>query len=363
MKQTPLHSLHSQRAAKMAEFQGWMLPLQFGDPADEHHAVRASAGLFDASFLGRIELAGKGAEALLQKYFTRNVAALTEGSAKYGLLCSKTGHILDNVLVFKLPPDLPGKRFLITTNAISTDKVFALFQDHAGKDTKVTDLSASLVQFALQGPKADAVLEALAGAHFKKVKPKQARTLTLGEVSAIVSRTGFTGERGYELFLPSDHAASLWNACLAAGKSLGLLPCGMTCRDILRLEAGYVMYGNDIDETRSPVEAGLLSVVNMNVDFLGRTAIAKHKAEGAKDALVGFELMDKGLPKPGAPIFSESREIGVATSAVHSFHCRKDIGLGYLSIRYAQPGLEIEVEVKDREIAARIIELPFYKRK
>jgi len=363
MKQTPLHSLHNQRAAKMSEFQGWQLPVQFGDPADEHHAVRAAAGLFDVSFIGRIELAGKGAEALLQDYFTRNVAALTEGSAKYGLLCNKSGMILDNVLVYKLPPTQPGKRFLVTTNAVATDKVLALFQKHTGKDTLVTDLTGSLAQFSLQGPRSDAVLEAVAGAHFKKIKPKQARTLSIGNASVIVSRTGFTGERGYELFLPADQAAVLWNACLETGRGFGLLPCGMTCRDILRLEAGYVLYGNDVDETRSPVEAGLMPVVNLKVDFLGRNAIIKRKDAGPTETIVGYELFDKGIPKPGATIFSESREIGNATSAVHSFHCRKDIGLGYVSARYAQPGQEIEIEVKDLEIAARIIELPFYKRK
>lgn len=363
MKQTALYPVHKQRAAKMAEFQGWTMPVQFGDPADEHHAVRASAGLFDAGFLGRIEIAGNGAEALVQALFTRNVAALSEGSAKYGLLCNKQGQILDNVLLFKLPPAQTGKRFIVTTNAVSTDKVLAWFREHAKRDTQVTDLSATLAQLALQGPISDAVLEALAGKHFKKIKPKQARTLTLADTQVIVSRTGFTGERGYELILPSEHAVGIWNACLEAGKAFGLLPCGMTCRDTLRLEAGYAMYGSDIDETRTPIEAGLLAIVNMNIDFIGRAAIAKRKAEGAKDKLVGFELMDKGLPKPGAPLFCESREIGIATSAVHSPHRRKDIGLGYVSMRYARPGQEIEIEVKDREIGARIVELPFYKRK
>ncbi|NTW59292.1 MAG: glycine cleavage system aminomethyltransferase GcvT [Nitrospirae bacterium] len=363
MKLTPLHSLHSQRAAKMTEFQGWMLPAQFGDPADEHHAVRAAAGLFDVSFLGKIELAGRGAEASLQQFFTRNLATLTEGAAKYGLLCNKSGFILDNVLAFKLPPTQPGKRFLITTNAISTDKVLELFRKHAGKDTHVAGLSGALAQFALQGPRADAVLEAVAGTHFKKIKQKQARTLTLAGASVIVSRTGLTGERGYELFLSADQAAALWNAFLDAGKGFGLLPCGMTCRDMLRLEAGYVMYGNDIDETRSPVEAGLMSIVDLNVDFLGRDAIVKRKTEGAKETIVGYELLDKGLPKPGATIFSESREIGIATSSAHSPHRRRDIGLGYVSVRYAQPGQEIEIEVKDQEIAAKIVSLPFYKRK
>ncbi|MHB8844187.1 MAG: glycine cleavage system aminomethyltransferase GcvT [Nitrospirota bacterium] len=363
MKQTALHPVHKQLGVKMTEFQGWQVPAQFGDPADEHHAVRAAAGLFDVGFLGRIEVAGKGAEDLIQSLFTRNVLTLTEGSAKYGLLCNKQGFILDNVLLFKLPPTRPGKRFLVTTNAIATDKVLAWLKSQAGKDTQVSDLSETLAQFAFQGPKAEAVLEAVAAEHFKKIKQKQARTITLAGKPVIVSRTGLTGERGYELFLPADHAAALWNAILDAGKTGGVLPCGMICRDTLRLEAGYVMYGNDIDETRTPVEAGLMAVVDLKKDFIGKDAIMKRKAEGVTDTLVGFELLDKGLPKTGASIFSESREIGIATSSVHSPHRRKDIGLGYVNTRYAQSGQEIEIEVKDREIAARIVDLPFYKRK
>ncbi len=363
MKQTALHPFHSRYASKMTEFQGWQLPANFSDPSDEYHAVRTAAGLFDVGFLGRIEAAGAGAEALLQTLFTRNVTKLTEGSAQYGLLCNESGLIVDNVLLFRLIPSQPGKRFLVTTNAVCTDKVLTWLKQRAGKDVQVTDLSGTLAQFALQGPRADAVLEALAGEHIKKIRQKQAKTMTLKDVTVTVSRTGFTGERGYELFLPAEKAEALWNALLEIGKGSGLVPCGMTCRDMVRIEAGYVMYGNDIDETRSPVEAGLMTVVDLSKDFLGRDAIVKRKTEGIKEKLVGFDLLDKGLPKSGAPIFSESREVGVATSSVHSPHRRKDIGLGYVTTRYSQPGQEIEIEVKDREIAAKIVELPFYKRK
>ena len=363
MKQTALNPVHSQRAVKMIEFQGWQLPTSFSDPTDEYHAARNAAGLFDVGFLGRIEVTGAGSEALLQPLFTRNIAPLTEGSVKYGLLCSESGRIMDNVMVFKLPPGRSGKRFLINTNAASTDKVLAWFTDHAGKDVQVTDISETFTQLALQGPKADAVLEALAGEQVKKIKQKHAKTITLAGTQVLVSRTGFTGERGYELILPAGQAAVVWNGCLDAGKAFGLLPCGLTCRDMLRLEAGYVMYGSDIDENRTPVESGLMSLVNMKLDFIGKEAIRKRLAEGAKEKLIGFVLQDAGLPKPGAPVFSESREIGVATSAVHSPHRRKDIGFGYVLTRYAQPGQEIEIEVKDKEIAAKIVELPFYKRK
>lgn len=363
MKQTALNSIHSQAAAKMIEFQGWQLPANFSDPADEYHAVRGAAGLFDVGFLGRIEIAGAGSEALLQSVFTRNVSRLTEGTALYGLLCNETGFILDAVLVFKLQPEGPGKRFLITTNATSTDKVLGWLKKNAAKNAVINDLTETMAQFALQGPQANAVLEALSGAHFKKIKQKHLKTITLADIPVMISRTGFTGERGYELFFPADKAVVLWDALLTAGKRYGILPCGMTSRDILRLEAGYVQYGNDIDDTRTPVEPGLLSLVDLHKTFVGKDAIVKRTGEAVRSMLVGFELYDKGIPGSGGTIFSENREIGSSTSGNHSPRRRRDIGLGYVLTRYAQPGQEIEVEVNDQEIAAKIVELPFYKRK
>ena len=363
MKQTALNSVHSQLAAKMTEFQGWQLPAHFSDPTDEYHAVRGAAGLFDVGFLGRIEVAGAGAEPLLQSVFTRNVSKLTEGAALYGLLCNESGFILDAVLVFKLQPEGPGKRFLITTNATSTDKVLEWLKKNAAKNAVINDLTGTMAQFALQGPQVNAVLEALSGSHLKKIKQKQVRMISLANIPVMVSRTGFTGEQGYELFFPADKAIVLWDALLTAGKSYGLLPCGMTSRDILRLEAGYTMYGNDIDETRTPVEPGLLSLVDLHKTFIGKDAIVKHTGEAIQSKLVGFELYDKGIPRSGDTIFSENREIGSTTSGNHSPHRRKDIGLGYVLTRYSQPGQEIEIEVKDKEIAAKIVELPFYKRK
>lgn len=363
MKQTPLNSAHSQAAAKMTEFQGWQLPAHFSDPTDEYHAVRGAAGLFDVGFLGRIEVTGAGAEALLQSLFTRNITKMTEGAALYGLLCSESGFILDAVLVFKLQPEGPGKRFLITTNAVSTDKVLGWFKKNAAKNAVIKDLTGTMAQFALQGPLADAVLEALSGVHVTKIKQKHLKTITLADMPVMVSRTGFTGERGYELFLPTDKSVILWDALLTAGKRCDLLPCGMTSRDIIRLEAGYVQYGIDIDETHTPVEAGLLSIVDLRKSFIGKEAVAKRAGEAIQSMLVGFELYDKEIPRFGDTIFSENREIGSTTSGNHSPHRRRDIGLGYVLTRYAQPGQEIEIEIKDKEIAAKIVGLPFYRRK
>ena len=363
MKQTALNSAHSQAAEKMIEFQGWQLPAHFSDLTDEYHAVRNAAGLFDAGFLGRIEVAGAGAEPLLQSLFSRNISKLAEGTALYGLLCNESGTILDAVLFFKLEPERPGKRFLITTNAVSTDNVLGWLKKNAPKNAIITDLTGTMAQLALQGPLVNEILEALSGSHLKKIRQKQVRRISLANFPVMVTRTGFTGERGYELFFPADKAIVLWDTLLTAGKIYGLLPCGMTSRDILRLEAGYVQYGLDIDETRTPVESGLMPIVDLQKKFVGKEAIARRAGEPIEAKLVGFELYDKGIPIAGSTIFSDNREIGSTTSGNHSPHRRKDIGLGYVLTRYAQPGQEIEIEVKDKEISAKIVELPFYRRK
>lgn len=363
MKQTVLASVPEQSAAKMTEFQGWRVPEQFGDPAEEYHAVRSAAGLFDVGFLGRIEVTGAGAAEVLQRLFTRNITELADGTAVFGLFCNEDGGILDAALLFKLPAGKAPARFLITTSALRTDLITGWISDHAGKRAEVIDRSAETAHLALQGPQADNVLETLAGSSFKRLKQKRVREMQLPGGPALVSRTGFTGERGFELVLPAERAAALWHALLQAGKGFGVLPCGMASREMLRIETGYLLAGNELREMRTPVEAGLLCCVDLRLDFLGKDAIARSKAAGPAERMVGFELFDKGVPKPGGTIFSEIREIGTVTSGTHSISCRKDIGLGYVAARYAQPGQEIEVEVKDREVAARIVALPFVRKK
>lgn len=363
MKQTALHSMHPQLKEKLTDIQGWQMPLQYTDATEEYHAVRAAAGLFDVGHLGRIEIAGAGAQDLLQKIFTRNVAKLAENFAAYGLILNDAGFILDDAMVFHLPAGAAGERYLLTVNPSNTDKIIAWLKSHAGRDVATNDATQAIAQLALQGPLADAVLEKLAGQHFRKLRQKHVKEMRLADTSVLVSRTGFTGERGYELFAPADRATALWTALLESGKDAGLVPCGAASREMLRIEMGYVMYGSDIDETRTPLEAGLFRFLDLKKEFIGKDAVLKRKAEGVKDALVGFELFEKGVPKSGASIFSENREIGVVTSACHSPHRRKGVGLGYVLTRYSQPGQEIEVEVKDLEIAAKIVDLPFYRKK
>ena len=364
MKQTVLHPKHEQSKARMTEFQGWQVPLQFSDALEEHHAVRAAAGLFDIGYLGRIEVSGPGAAALLQKTVTRNLSKAPEGSAQFGCICNPAGGILDDVFVFRIPAGgTAGARWFLTTNALNTEKVIAWLRQHAPQDVQVVDKTGDTAQLALQGPRSLSILERLAGQHFKKLKTRMVREMVLADAAVLVSRIGYTGEHGYELIAPADRAAALWDALIAAGKDEGMLLCGLAARDILRLEMGYLMYGNDIDETRTPIEAGLSFFVDLKKEFIGRDALLKIKNEGPKQKLAGFVLLDKGVPKGGGSIFSENREIGVVTSGGHSPQLRKGIGLGYVVSRYSQQGQEIEIEIRDREIAAKIVDLPFYRKK
>ena len=363
MKQTALHQKHLKMKAKMTDFRGWQVPLQFSEIQDEYHAVRTSVGLFDVGYLGRIEVIGPGATELLQQVLTRNMSKIAEGTAHYSLICNEAGYILADILVFHLPGGgTSGRRYLLTTNAGNIEKTMAWLKEHAVDTVQIIDSTQAFAQFALQGPKSLSVLEKIAGPHYKKIKPGTIRrTLTVQDATLLVSRTGYTGEHGYELFVPMDRAAALWDALLSAGSDKGILPCGLACRDILRIEAGYPLYGNDIDETRTPFETGLTPFVDLQKEFIGREALLKAKTAG--QALAGFMLLDKGVPKNGGSIFSESREIGVVTSGCQSPHCRAGIGLGYVVTRYAQTGQEIEIEVRDKEIAARIVDLPFLRKK
>ncbi len=363
MKQTVLHHKHLELKAKLTDFQGWQVPLQYTDALDEYHAVRTAAGLFDISYLGRIEIAGNDASALLQNVFTRNTGKMAAGSAHYGFICNESGFVIDDAVLFRFPNGKEGDRFLLSTNAANTEKILLWLKQHAPAEARITDATETLVHLSLQGPQSFTILEKLAGTHLKKIRIRSIRALTILDIPVLAARTGYTGERGYEFFLPADRAGVFWDAIMDTGRGSGLLPCGLACREILRLEMGYLLYGSDIDETRTPLEAGLVAFVDFDKEFVGREALLGLKAAGVKQRLAGFMLLDKGVPKSGGSIFSENREIGTVTSGCHSPYLRNGIGLGYVVRRYAQPGQEIEIEVKDREIAAKIMELPFYRKK
>ncbi len=359
MKQTAIHTVHLQLKAKMGEFRGWEVPSLFSGINEEYHAVRRAVGLFDIGYLGRIEVAGTGSAAFLQQVFSRDVSRQAEGSALYGLLCTDAGTILADALLLRLT----GDRYLLTISAGTTEKVLDRFGKHAGKNVTLTDHTENTAHFALQGPSSAVVIEKLAAPHFKKLRTRQVKELPVEGGVVVVSRTGYTGEDGYEFILPAASAPSFWNLLLQTGKDAGVLPCGSDVRDILRLEMGYLLYGNDIDETRTPWEAGLSVVVDVRKDFIGKDALVKLKAAGTRESIVGFTLSERALPRQGGSIFSENHEIGTVTSCALSPAMRGGIGLGYVQSRYAQPGQEVDIEAKDREFAAKVVEVPFYRKK
>jgi aminomethyltransferase len=364
MKQMVLHQKHLHLNAKMTDFQGWQIPQLYRDVQDEYHAVRTSAGLFDLSYLGRIRISGPDAVSFLQQVFTRNIARMAERTAHYGFLCNDAGGILDDSVLFRLSDGQTGPRFLLSTNAMNTDKILAWLAGHATGRVVIQDATRSECQLSLQGPQALTVLDKLLGPNLKKFRSRALREMPALDADVMISRTGYTGEHGYEFVAPAEEAGRLWDALLQSGAELGLLPCGLASRDILRLEMGYLLYGVDIDESRTPIEAGRTSFVDFKKNFIGKPAlVAQQEKGGPAQVLAGFLLMDKSVPRMGSSIFSENREIGKVTSCNLSPSLRKGFGMGYVVARYSQSGQEIEIEIRDREVAARIVELPLHRRK
>jgi aminomethyltransferase len=359
MKQTVLHQKHLQSKVKTADFQGWQVPQAYTEIQDEYYAVRNAAGLFDVGFLGRIEITGANARDFLQQLFTRNIDRMADHSAHYGFFCNNQGGILDDSVLFRLTEE----RFLLSTNAVNTEKILTWLEKHSPAGLIITDLSQTMAQLSLQGPRSGGILEKMLHPHFKKFRPRAVREISFLDTNVLISRTGYSGEDGYEFFIPAEKAEELWDSIMNAGNEYGIMKCGIASRDILRIEMGYLHYGNDIDERRTPFEAGYERFVDLKKDFIGRQALIQVKTEGVKQKLAGFMLIDKSVPRGGGSIFSENRVIGAVTSGTISPALRKGIGLGYVVSRYAQPGQEIEIEIRDREIAARIVELPFSKRK
>jgi aminomethyltransferase len=363
MKQMVLHEKHLQLKGKFSDFQGWQVPQVYTDVQDEYHAVRTTAGLFDISFLGRIEISGTDAAALLERTFTRNVSRMPERSAHYGLICNEDGFILDDDVLLVLPETRAMPRFLLTTNAVNTEKILAWLRRHASADVRIADWTRDIAHFSLQGPQSPYILEKVLAQHAKKFKPRAVKEIRMGDLLLMIARAGYTGEHGYELFIPADRAGELWDRVMQEGREFGIMACGMASRDILRLEMGYRLYGSDIDESRNPIEAGLDRFVDFKKAFIGRDRLDAIRSAGTSQRLAGFILLEKNIPRYGGSIFSENREIGTVTSGVLSPALRMGIGLGYVVTRYAQPGQEIEIEIRDREYAARIADLPFYKKK
>ena len=362
LQATALHDEHVKLGAKMVPFAGWEMPVQYKGVTEEHRAVREAAGLFDVSHMGEIVLTGEYAAQVVNYLITNDASRLVDGQALYTCACNDHGTILDDLIVYRMARD----RWLIVCNAGNREKMTAHFRKAAENHCEFEDASDRMAMIALQGPRALAVA-ALAGGDGPSLGELPSfyfRDATLANVRCTVARTGYTGEDGVELFCAPAEAPQVWRALLDLGRPLGLQPCGLAARDTLRLEARLSLYGNDIDETTNPIEAGLSWVVKLDKgDFVGRDALARVKAEGPARQLVGFEMIGRGIARHGYPLLDKAgARVGVCTSGSPGPTVGKNIGLGYLPASMSAIGTDLLVDCRGRLVEAKVVKTPFYKR-
>jgi aminomethyltransferase len=360
LRKTPLHARHVALGARMVPFAGWDMPVEYSGISDEHLAVRTRAGLFDVSHMGQIELAGADALAAVQRITSNDAAKLKIGQAHYSGLMRPNGAFVDDLLVYRLTAD----HFLLVVNASNISKDYAWIREQiAGLgDVVAVDNSARYALIALQGPAAREILQPLTGVDLSSIKYYWFATGEVASVRATISRTGYTGEDGYELFVPPGDAPRVWDALFDAGRSADLKPAGLGARDTLRLEAAMRLYGNDIDDTTTALEAGLEWIVSWTKgEFIGRAALEAQKGSGLTRHLVGFEMVDRAIARHGHEVFVDGAAAGVVTSGTQTPFLKKAIGMAYVPASVTAEA-EVEIEIRGRRARARIVPLPFYKR-
>ena len=358
-RRTPLFDAHRALGARLVEFAGWEMPLCYRGAAEEHRAVRERCGLFDVSHMGEIELRGPAAAAVCQELTVNDVRRLRIGDGQYTVLCNERGGVLDDLIVFRLRPE----RYILIVNAANAAADYAWICDRAGQRAVVIDRSAELGLLALQGPEAEIALRTLTALDLGGLRPFTALEGTVAGVKTIVSRTGYTGEDGFELLSAAPDAPPLWAALLEATRRRDGLPAGLGARDTLRLEAGLPLCGTDMDETTTPLEAGLAWVVKLDKgDFVGRAVLAEQAARGVARRLVGLELAEPGVPRHGYAVWRNGAAVGTVTSGTRSPTLGTYIGLAYVTAGAAALGTPVAVEIRGRRVPARVVARPFYRR-
>ncbi len=355
---TPLFDRHVEAGAQMVEFGGWSMPLQYSSMRDEHLAVRQRAGLFDVSHMGEFRMAGPTALDALEGVVTNRVGDLEPGQARYNVVCNPAGGIIDDALVYRVAQD----DFMVVVNAGPRPTDLEHFRAVAGTDAAVDDLTFETALIAVQGPAALGILQPLADIDLEAVGYYHFQDGHLDGVTTVFSRTGYTGEDGFELFVGSEDAVAVWDLVLQAGATAGIQPCGLGARDTLRMEAAMRLSGQDIDSTTNPLEAGLGWAVKLDKgDFVGRDVLLTVKQEGPKRAFVGLELEGRAIARHGYPIRDGDRVVGEITSGTFSFTLGKAVAMGYVETG-SKDSPELSVEVRGTPVAARRTPLPFYKR-
>jgi aminomethyltransferase len=357
LKRTPLFELHREAGAKFVDFGGWEMPVQYASIIEEHRAVRTSVGLFDVSHMGEIEITGPRALGVVQRLTTNDASKLEVQQVQYSTLCYPHGGIVDDLTVYRLGPE----HFLLCVNAANIDKDFAWIVEQAHGDADITNTSAQIAQLALQGRQAQATLQPLCDIALDAVRYYWSAKGRVKGIEALISRTGYTGEDGFEMYCHASEGPGLWRALMEAGAPYHITPVGLGARDTLRLEMGYALYGNDITAETTPLQAGLGWIVKLNKgDFVGREALAKERGAGIKRRLVGLEVLDRGVARAHYYISADGEVMGEVTSGTVSPSLSKSIGLGYVRTEYAKVGTPVQVDIRGKLAQARVVATPFY---
>jgi len=361
LKKTPLNEVHRNLGGKMVDFGGWDMPVQYeAGVIAEHLATREKAGLFDVSHMGEIWVEGEDAIPFVNRITTNDVTKLVDGQAHYSALTNERGGVVDDLLVYRFDE---GK-LLLVVNASTTDKDWAWITSQV-KDEAITltNASADYCQIAVQGPKALEIAQKFTDVNLAEIKYYHFTVDKFDSTEAIISRTGYTGEDGFEIYADKDEAVRLWNDLLEAGAEFGILPAGLAARNTLRLESAMSLYGNELSDDISPLEAGLGWICKLNKgEFTGREAMVKLKEEGLKKKLIGFEMVDRGIARDHFDVYIGDDKVGYVTSGSPAPYLKKNIGLAFVPTEFAKTGQEITIDVRGKKLAARVVPTPFYKR-
>ncbi|MCM3170658.1 glycine cleavage system aminomethyltransferase GcvT [Paenibacillus sp. MER 99-2] len=358
---TPLFPLYQQyEGVRCIDFGGWELPVQFSGIQKEHEAVRERAGLFDVSHMGEFTVQGEQAEAFLQHMTTNDVTALVPGQAQYTLMCYPDGGVVDDLLVYKLEE----QHYMLVVNASNIDKDWAWLVEHLAPGVTMTNDSKQTALLALQGPLSVDILQKVTDIDVATIELfRFVQDTEVCGVKLLLSRTGYTGEDGFELYVPADHAATVWNGLMQAGEEHGLVPAGLGARDTLRFEAKLPLYGQELSPTISPLEAGVGMFVKLNSGpFIGHDVLSQQKNDGTARKLVGIEVLERGIPRPHYPLYADGVQIGEVTTGTQSPTLKRNLGLALIDSKYAALGTPLEIEIRGKKLKAEVVKTPFHKR-
>lgn len=361
LQQVPLHHIHQQLGAKIVPFAGFEMPVRYSSDLDEHNTVRNAVGVFDVSHMGEFILKGDGALGLIQRVSANDASILYDGKVQYSYLPNGRGGIVDDLLVYRIS----ATEYMLVVNASNIDKDWNWISQYAADyDLSMVNISSDMCLFAVQGPLAAKAMQSLTPADLDSMEYYTfEKTDFAGYANVIVSATGYTGAGGFEIYVSNHQAEGVWNAIMKAGEPFGIKPIGLGARDTLRLEMGYNLYGNDITDETSPIEAGLGWVTKFTHDFIDADVLKAQKEQGVPRKLVGFELLDRGVPRGHYELTdAEGNTIGEVTSGTQSPTLSKGVGLGYIKAAYSKPGTEIFVKVRDRLLKAQVVKPPFVKK-